>query len=146
MAVTTSEEPKPEEERKPDPSLQNMSTRDRLLKFMAEGPYFTHEEGEEIRKMLREARWENFEEKKPLLPLTGRPGSRERMLAAMAKITPISQETADMINNAVMEARERSIDENLTPSEKQETLSRRERVLALVLSSEKKKPNSSKVG
>ena len=49
MAVTTSEEQKPEEERKPDPSLQNMSTRDRLLKFMAEGPYFTHEEGEEIR-------------------------------------------------------------------------------------------------
>jgi len=76
----------------------------------------------------------------------GKPNSWERMLAAMAKITPISQETADMINNAVMEARERSIDENLTPSEKQETLSRRERVLALVLSSEKKKPNSSKVG
>ena len=60
MAVTTTEEHKPEEERKPDPSLQNMSTRDRLLKFMAEGPYFTHEEGEEIRKMLREAREETF--------------------------------------------------------------------------------------
>ena len=60
MAITTTEEPKPEEERKPDESLKNMSTRDRLLKFMAEGPYFTHEEGEEIRKMLREAREENF--------------------------------------------------------------------------------------
>ncbi len=60
MAVTTTEEQKPDEERKPDASLQNMSTRDRILKFIAEGPLLTHEEGEELRKMLREAREETF--------------------------------------------------------------------------------------
>ncbi len=58
MAVTTSQQP--EQEHKPDETLRNMSTKDRLLKFIAEGPYFTHEEGEELRKMLREAREENF--------------------------------------------------------------------------------------
>ncbi len=48
------------------------------------------------------------------LPLTGKPGSRERMLAAMAKIKPISQETADMINNAIQESREQSIADSLS--------------------------------
>lgn len=114
MAVTTSEESKPEEGRKPDEAFKNMSTQDRILKFIAEGPLLTHEEGEELRKMLREAKWENFEEKKPPLPLTGKSNSRERMLAAMAKISPISQETADMINNAIQEAREQSIADSLS--------------------------------
>ena len=53
-------------------------------------------------------------EEKPLPPLTGNPGSREAVLAMMAKIKPISQETADMINNAIQEAREQSIADNLS--------------------------------
>ena len=34
--------------------------RDRVLQYVAEGPHFTQEEAEEIRRMLREAREEDF--------------------------------------------------------------------------------------
>ncbi len=49
----------------------------------------------------------------PLLPLTGRPNSRERLLAALENITPISHEDADLSNHALQEARERSLADNL---------------------------------
>lgn len=53
-------------------------------------------------------------EQKPLPSLMGNPGSRDWVLATMAKIKPISQETADMINNAIQEAREQSIADTLS--------------------------------
>ncbi len=58
-ATTQNSEPQKEQPETEIP-LHQMSTRDRLLKYMAEGPHLTHEEGEELRKMLREAREENF--------------------------------------------------------------------------------------
>ena len=54
----------------------------------------------------------------------GKPGSRERLLAALANLKPLSQEDADMINNAVMEARERDV-------AMQREASHRERIMAL---------------
>lgn len=88
--------------------------RHRLLDFLAEESHSSPEVAAELRREIEEAKWENAEEHKPLLPLTGKPNSRERMLAAMAKITPISQETADMIDNAIQEAREQSIADSLS--------------------------------
>jgi len=60
MAVTTTQEPTPEQEHKPKDAQMQGSFRDRLLKFIEEGPYLTHEEAEELRRMFREAREENF--------------------------------------------------------------------------------------
>ena len=54
------------------------------------------------------------EERVPLLPLTGKPNSRERIQAAMEKIIPISQEDAETINNAIQEAREQSLADHLS--------------------------------
>ena len=51
-------------------------------------------------------------------------GSRERLLAVLTNLKPLSQEDADLINNAVMEARETGV---INP----QTANRRERVTAL---------------
>lgn len=53
-------------------------------------------------------------ERKLPLSLTAQPDSRERMLAALAKIMPIAQEDADRINSAIQEAREQSIADHLS--------------------------------
>ena len=60
MAVTTTEEQKPQQEHAPEEAQKQGSFRDRVLQYVAEGPHLTHEEAEEIRKLLREAREENF--------------------------------------------------------------------------------------
>lgn len=101
------------EQSKPE-TKPKKSVRDRLLEFMAEGPHLSTETAEQLRKDIQEAKWEGLENKKPLLPLTGKPGSRDRVLEAMAKLKPISQEDADMINTAIREAREQSIADSLS--------------------------------
>ncbi len=57
-------------------------------------------------------------------PLSARQDIRERLLAVLEDLNPLSQEEAEMINKAVMEARERKSIEQTAPN-------RRERVLAL---------------
>ena len=59
MAVITTEEPTPEQH-KPEEAHKPGSFRDRVLQYVAEGPHLTHEEAEDIRKLLWEAREENF--------------------------------------------------------------------------------------
>ena len=56
---------------------------------------------------------------------TAPPDSRARMLAALEKITPISQEDADRINSVIQEAREQSIADNLSSCQKEFSCSRR---------------------
>ena len=60
----------------------------------------------------------------PTSALEDKSGSRERLLVALASLKPLSQEDADLINNAVREAREPGI-VNL------QTANQRERVTAL---------------
>lgn len=60
MAVTTTEEQKPKKEHAPEEAQKQGSFRDRVLQYVAEGPHLTNEEAEEIRRLLREAREENF--------------------------------------------------------------------------------------
>ena len=60
----------------------------------------------------------------PASALENKFDARGSFLATLANLKPLSQEDADLINNAVMEARENG-------SLKQQTANRRERVMAL---------------
>lgn len=60
MTVTTTQVPTPEQEDTPEETQKQGSFKERLLKFIAEGPYLTHEEAEDLRRMFREAREETL--------------------------------------------------------------------------------------
>lgn len=60
--------------------------------------------------------------------------SRNRLLAALDTLNPLTKDEAEMIMKSIMEARERSIGENYSVAPEFEStpkLSRRERVMAL---------------
>jgi len=58
------------------------------------------------------------EKPKPETMLQEKPDWRIRLRAVYENLNPLTKEEAELINKSVMAARERSIGEDLTPSEK----------------------------